>query len=336
VIEMVRVYYDKDVTTNYLKDKTVAVIGYGSQGKAQSLNLRDSGINVILGLEEEWRKLDSSYKLAEDEGFKIYSVAEATKRADIIHILIPDMAQPPIYQNEIQPNLSAGKALGFSHGFNIHFKYMVPQKDVDVIMVAPKSPGPRLRELYTENFGPPALLSVYQNYSGKGESLVLEMAKAIGCTRAGALWTTFKDETESDLIGEQTVLVGGLMELITTGFEILVEEGYPPELAYFEACNEAKLIIDLIYEGGMPKMLFGCSETARYGGLAVGPTVIDEHVKENMRKAAKAVKDGSFAKRWVEEYKAGRKNLNALTEKAKNHQLEKVGSTMRKMAGIEK
>jgi len=333
---MVKVCYDNDVETNYLKDKNVAVIGYGSQGKAQSLNLRDSGVNVILGLEEEWKKLDSSYKLAEEKGFKIYSVAEATKRADIIQILIPDMAQPAIYQSEIQPNLTAGNALGFSHGFNIHFKYIVPPKDVDVLMVAPKSPGPRLRELYTENSGPPALLAVYQDYSGKAEGLTLEMAKAIGCTRAGALWTNFRDETESDLIGEQTVLVGGLMGLITTGFEVLVEAGYPPELAYFEACNEAKLIIDLIYEGGMPKMLFGCSETARYGGLAVGPTVIDEHVKENMRKVAKAVKDGSFAKKWVEEYKAGRKNLNAMTEEMKNHQLEKVGAVIRKMAGIEK
>jgi ketol-acid reductoisomerase len=329
---MVKVYYDKDVTTNYLKDKTVAIIGYGSQGKAQALCLKDSGVNVVVGL----RPSGASWRKAEEDGLKVYSISEAAGKADIVHILIPDMVQADVYKAEIESNLSEGKALCFSHGFNIHYKLIVPPSNVDVIMVAPKSPGPRLREVFLEGFGVPGLIAIYQDYTGKAKDLALELAKAVGCTRAGVIETTFKDETESDLIGEQTVLVGGLMELIKKGFEVLVEEGYPPELAYFEACNEAKLIIDLIYTGGLKYMLTSVSETARYGGLAVGPKVIDEHVKENMRRVAKEVKDGTFTKAWLEEFKGGRRNLFKMLDEIEKHKLEEVGRFIRKMSGLEK
>ena len=266
-----KVYYDSDVKTSYLKNKTIAVIGYGSQGRAQALNLRDSGLNVILGL----RQGGKSWVAAEKENFKVYGVAEASQIADIILVLIPDMVQPDVYEREIKQGLSEGKALGFAHGFNVHFGLIKPPENVDVFMVAPKAPGVKLRETYLEGFGTPALVAVYQDYTGKCEALALEIAKALGCTRAGVIKTTFKDETESDIIGEQCVLVGGIMELIKKGFEVLVEEGYPPELAYFEACNELKLIVDLIYQGGLINMLLNVSETARYGGLLMGSKVID-------------------------------------------------------------
>ena len=329
---MVKVYYDKDVVTSYLKDKTIAVIGYGSQGKAQAQNLKDSGIDVILGLRPE----GSSWKLAEKDGFKVYKVSEASKKADVIHMLIPDMVQPEVYKKEVHPNLTEGKALGFSHGFNIHFGLIVPPSNIDVFMVAPKAPGSKVRETYLNGFGTPALIAVHQDYTGKCEALALEMAKALGCTKAGVIKTTFKDETESDLIGEQCVLVGGIMELIKKGFEVLVEEGYPPELSYFEACNELKLIVDLIYEGGLSLMLSTVSETARFGGLLMGPKIVDEHVKENMKIAAKKVKDGSFTKTWLEEYRSGRKNLKKMMEEIEKHQLETVGKLIRKMSGLEK
>jgi ketol-acid reductoisomerase len=329
---MIKVYHDEDVKTGYLQGKTIAVIGYGSQGKAQALCLRDSGLNVVVGL----RPGGSSWKAAEADGLKVHPVGEAAAKADIIHMLIPDMVQAEVYRAEVEPNLREGKALCFSHGFNIHYRLIVPPSNVDVIMVAPKAPGPRLREVYLEGFGVPALIAVHQNPSGKARELALEMAKALGCTKAGVLETTFKDETESDLIGEQTVLVGGLMELIKNAFEVLVEEGYPPELAYFEACNEVKLIVDLIYTGGLTYMLSSVSETARYGGLAVGPKVVDSHVKENMRKVAREVKNGSFTKTWLEEYRAGRKNLFRMFNEVKAHQLEQVGRFIRKMSGLER
>ncbi len=329
---MIKVYHDEDVKTGYLQGKTIAVIGYGSQGKAQALCLRDSGLNVVVGLRPE----GSSWKAAEADGLKVYPVSGAAAKADIIHMLIPDMVQAEVYKAEVEPNLAEGKALCFSHGFNIHYKLIVPPSNVDVIMVAPKAPGPRLREVYLEGFGVPALIAVHQNPSGKARELALEMAKALGCTKAGVLETTFKDETESDLIGEQTVLVGGLMELIKNAFEVLVEEGYPPELAYFEACNEVKLIVDLIYTGGLTYMLSSVSETARYGGLAVGPKVIDSHVKENMRKVAREVKSGNFTKTWLEEYRAGRRNLFKMFDEVKAHQLEQVGRFIRKMSGLER
>ncbi|HIE18713.1 TPA: ketol-acid reductoisomerase [Candidatus Bathyarchaeota archaeon] len=328
---MVKIYFDKDSSLDPLKGKTIAVIGYGSQGHAQAQNIRDSGLNVIIGVRPE----GASWKRAKNDGFEVYHISEAAKKADVIFMLIPDMVQPAVYKKEIEPNLSEGKTLDFAHGFNIHFKQIVPPENVDVIMVAPKSPGLRLRETYKEGFGVPALIAVYQNWSGKAKETALAVAKALGCTKAGVIETTFKDETESDLIGEQTVLVGGLIELIKNGFEVLVENGYPPELAYFEACNEAKLIMDLIYEKGIIGMLRAVSDTAKYGGLTVGPKVIDEHVKENMRKAVKYVQNGGFAEEWLEEHRSGEKRLKELMKEIEEHPLEKVGRFIRKTSGIE-
>jgi ketol-acid reductoisomerase len=328
----VKIYFDKDADLKYLEGKTIAVIGYGIQGRAQALNLRDSKVNVIVGL----RPGGNSWKLAEKDGFKPFTIQEAAEKGDIIHILIPDMVQPSIYNEYIAKHLKKGKVLGFSHGFNIHYKQIIPPPDVDVIMVAPKSPGARLREMYLQGFGVPALLAVAQDVSGKAKHIGLAIAKALGCTKAGVIETTFKDETESDLIGEQTVLVGGLMELIKKGFEVLVEAGYPPELSYFEACNEAKLIMDLIYEKGLTGMLRGVSETARFGGLSIGPKVIDEHVKENMRKVVKDVQSGKFAEEWIKTSKEKPQLLEEKISLIENHELEQVGKKIRKMSGIEK
>lgn len=329
---MVRVYFDSDANLDIIKDKVIAVIGYGSQGCAQAHNMRDSGLKVIVGLRPE----GESWKRAKDDGFDVYAIPEAARMGDIIFMLVPDMVQPAMYKEYIEPNLSQGKVLDFAHGFNIHFKQIIPPKNIDVIMVAPKSPGPRLRETYLSGFGVPALIAVYQDYSGKAKNIALAIAKALGCTRAGVIETTFKDETESDLIGEQTVLVGGLIELIKKGFEVLVECGYPPELAYFEACNEAKLIMDLIYQRGIIGMLKAVSDTAKYGGLTVGPKVIDEHVKENMRKAVRDVQSGKFAQEWINEHVSGERALRALMKEIEEHPLEKVGAFIRRMSGLEK
>jgi len=328
---MVKIYFDKDASLDPIKDKMIAVVGYGSQGHAQAQNMRDSGLNVIIGVRPE----GSSWKRARNDGFEVYSISEAAEKADVIFMLIPDMVQPVVYKKDIEPHLSEGKTIDFAHGFNIHFKQIVPPENVDVIMVAPKSPGLRLRETYKEGFGVPALIAVYQDWSGKAKETALAVAKALGCTRAGVIETTFRDETESDLIGEQTVLVGGLIELIKKGFEVLVENGYPPELAYFEACNEAKLIMDLIYQKGIIGMLRAVSDTAKYGGLTVGPKVIDEHVKENMRKAVKYVQNGGFAKEWLKEHRSGEKRLKELMKEIEEHPLEKVGRFIRKTSGIE-
>ncbi len=329
---MVKIFRDEDVSLEPLKDKTLAIIGYGSQGRNQALNFRDSGLNVIIGV----RRDGKSWSLASEDGFKVYDIAEASKLGDIVHILIPDTAQPEVYAKYIAPNISEGKTLGFSHGFNIHFKRIIPPPNVDVIMVAPKSPGHLLRRMYLEGFGVPALTAVYQNYTGNAREVVLAMAKALGCTKAGVIETTFKDETESDLIGEQCVLVGGLIELIMKGFEVLVELGYPPELAYFEACNEAKLIMDLIYERGITGMLQAVSDTAKHGGLTRGPRVLDDRVKENMRRVAEEVISGKYAEEWIREDAAGRPNLKRLLMRIEQHPLEVVGRSIRRMAGIEK
>ncbi|HIE14862.1 TPA: ketol-acid reductoisomerase [Candidatus Bathyarchaeota archaeon] len=329
---MTEVYFNKDISLQSLKEKIISVIGYGSQGCAQALNMRDSGLEVILGL----RPGGNSWKRALKDGFEVYPISEAAKKGDVILLLIPDMAQPKVYKEAIEPNLTEGKTLDFAHGFNIHFKQIVPPEYIDVIMVAPKGPGLRVRETFLEGFGVPALVAVHQNYTGKAKETALAIAKALGCARAGVLETTFKDETESDLIGEQTVLVGGLMELIKCGFQVLVEAGYPPELAYFEACNEAKLIMDLIYKSGLTGMLKAVSDTAKYGGLTVGPRVINEHVKENMRKVVKEVQSGRFAKEWIEEHKAGERKLKELMEMTSNLEIERVGEQIRRMAGIEK
>jgi ketol-acid reductoisomerase len=329
---MVNVFYDKDANLSVLKNKIVAIIGYGSQGNAQANNMRDSGIKVIVGL----RPNGKSWSIAEKDGFDVFPIRRAADKSDIIHILIPDTSQPLVYKEDIEPVLKEGKTLAFSHGFNIRFEQIIPPKDIDVVMVAPKAPGPSLREMYLNRFGTPALIAIHQDFTSKAKEITLAMAKGIGCTKAGVIETTFTDETESDLIGEQTVLVGGIIELIKNGFEVLVESGYPPELAYYEACNEAKLIIDQIYRGGVIGMLKAVSDTAKYGGMTVGPKVIDHNVKENMRKVVESVQSGDFSKEWIEENKKGRPTFNALMKQWENHPLEKVGKFLRKMSGIEK
>jgi ketol-acid reductoisomerase len=329
---MIKVYYEKDVSLEPLKKKNVVVVGYGNQGQAQAQNMKDSGVHVILGL----RQNGVSAKKAQKDGFEAHPISKAAQKADIVHMLIPDLEQPDVYKNQIAPNMTEGKVLSVSHGFNIHFKQIIPPSNVDVIMVAPKSPGRRVRETYLGGFGVPALVAVDQNPSKKAKQVALAMAKSIGCTRAGVLETTFKEETESDLIGEQTVLVGGLVELIKNGFEVLVEAGYQPELAYFEACNEAKLIMDLIYQRGFVGMLEAVSDTAKYGGLTVGPKIIDSHVKENMRKTVKFVQNGKFAEEWIKTRSKAKDTLEALMKPIEEHQIEGVGKFIRKTAGIER
>jgi len=330
-MDLARIYKDHEIDESILKGSTIAVIGYGSQGRAQALNLRDSGFNVIVGLRREGQ----SWKLATSEGFTVYEIPEAVKRGDVLLFLIPDTEQPKVYEEKVKPYISEGKSLCFAHGFNVHFGVISPPKEVDVFMVAPKGPGAKVREMYLQGKGVPALVAVQNDYSGKALQKALAIAKGIGCARAGAIETTFKEETETDLIGEQCVLVGGLMELIKKGFEVLVEEGYQPEVAYFEVCNEAKLIMDLIYSGGLLYMLKNVSDTAKYGGLTVGSKVIDESVKEKMREAAKKVINGSFAKEWIEECASGKKRLSELMKEVEAHLIERVGKEMRKLAGIE-
>ncbi len=329
---MVKVYYENDADVSALREKTLAVIGYGNQGNAQANCMRDSGVDVILGLREN----GTSWERAKKDGFKVYTIREAAKRADVIHILLPDTVQASTYKSEIRRYMKEGKTLSFSHGFNIHYRTIRPPDNVDVIMVAPKGPGLSVRELYVKGFGVPALVAIQQNYTGQGKATALAMAKALGATKAGVLETTFKDETESDLIGEQTVLVGGIMELIRNAFDVLVENGYPPELSYFEACNEAKLIIDQIYRGGVVGMLRAVSDTAKYGGLTVGPRVIDSRVKNNMRKAANRVKNGSFAREWLKEDRKGRPLYSKLMKDWENQPLEKAGEFIRNMSGVGK
>lgn len=326
---MAKIYYDNDISLEPLLGKKVAIIGYGSQGRAQALNMKDSGIDVVVGVREGGK----SWKMVKEDGLEPLPVEKAAKEGDIIHILIPDVVQPEVYKNLIEPNMKPGKVLGFSHGYNIHFRQIVPPNYVDVVLVAPKAPGPRMRELYLEGKGVPALFAVGQDYSGKARMIALAMAKALGCTRAGVLETTFKEETETDLLGEQAVLVGGVMELIKKGYEVLVEAGYQPELAYFEACNEMKLIVDLIYKGGLVGMLSVVSDTAKFGGLVVGPQIIDEHVKENMREALRRIQDGSFARLWSEDPRS-KLILEKKMEEIRNHPIEKVGEAVRKLAQI--
>ncbi|MGQ9469077.1 MAG: ketol-acid reductoisomerase [Nitrososphaerales archaeon] len=329
---MAKIYYDADADLGVLKGKKIAVIGYGSQGRAQALNMRDSGLDVLLGLRPD----GTSWSKAKADGFQPCTIAEAAEKGDIIQMLIPDLEQPDVYKSQISNFMEKGKVLGFSHGFNIHFKQIIPPPHVDVIMVAPKGPGKSLRDAYVNGFGIPALIAVAQDYSGKGKDTALAMSKAMGCTRAGVLETTFKEETETDLFGEQAVLVGGIIALIKKGFEVLVEEGYQPELAYFEVCNEMKLIMDLVYQSGFTGMLKMVSDTAKYGGLKVGPRVIDEHVKENMKKILKDIQDGDFAKDLTGKPKESRLRLNSLMKEISDHEIEKVGRFIRKMAGIEK
>jgi ketol-acid reductoisomerase len=324
---MANVYYEKDVKYDALSGKTVAVIGYGSQGRAQSRNLKDSGVNVLVGL----RKGGRSWELARSEGMNVVTIEEAAEAGDVIQILVPDQIQQEVYETSIKMYLKAGKALGFSHGFNIHYHQIIPPEGVDVFMVAPKGPGPLVRRMYEEGKGVPSLIAVYRDYSGKAKDIALSYAKAIGSLRAGVIETTFKEETETDLFGEQAVLCGGVNELIKYGFEVLVEAGYQPEIAYFECLNELKLIVDLIYEGGIINMWRGVSDTAKYGGLTVGPKIITKDVKELMKKALERVQNGEFAREWVLENKSGQVVLKASIEAAENHLIEKVGKALRDM-----
>ncbi|HEX7469940.1 MAG TPA: ketol-acid reductoisomerase [Verrucomicrobiae bacterium] len=320
-----KVYSDKDANLAVLKNKTLAVLGFGSQGHAHALNLKESGLNVIIGLYEG----SKSIPVAKEKGFKVYTTAEAVRRADVIFIAIPDTKQPAAYERDIKPNLTKSKTLLFSHGFAIHFKTVVPPKNVDVILVAPKGPGHIVRRQYLEGKGVPALIGIYQNPSGKAKSVALAWAKGIGATRAGVIQTSFKEETETDLFGEQTVLCGGASALVQAGFETLVEAGYQPEMAYFECLHELKLIVDLMNEAGISGMRFSISETAKWGDVSVGPKIIDAGVKKRMKAALKDIQSGKFAKGWVAEYKGGYKKYNALMKKGANHPIEKVGARLR-------
>jgi len=327
---MAKVYYDNDIDDSAIRQTTLAVIGYGSQGRAQALNLRDSHANVMVGLRK-----GKSWTLAQSDGFQPLSVRDASAKADVILVLIPDPQQPEVFRTEIEPNLKAGKTLFFSHGYNIHFHEITPPKDVDVIMVAPKSPGQRLREVFLNGFGVPALFAVGQDATGHARELVLALCKALGCSRAGVIETTFKDETESDLFGEQAVLVGGLIRLIEEGYETLVQAGYPPELAYFETCNEMKLIMDLVYEYGFVGMLRRVSDTAKFGGLTIGPKVVDQTVRENMKNILKDIQTGKFAKSWTGDPNSAER-LNRMIDEFEQHSIEKVGKDIRKLSGLEK
>lgn len=326
-----RVYHDKDIDLKILDGKNVAVIGYGSQGRAQALNMKDSGVDVVIGL-----RPGKSWDRANDDGMITKTVLDASKEADVILMLIPDMAQASVYRDEIAPALKPGKILQFAHGFNIHFKQIVPPVDIDVIMVAPKAPGPEMRKQYEEGFGVPALVAVHQDASGNAKDIALSVAKAIGSGRAGIIETTFEDETESDLFGEQAVLCGGVDQLIRRGFKVLTEAGYPPELVYFEVLNELKLIVDLIYKHGISGMYRAVSDTAKYGGMAIGPKIIDNQVEKNMRKALKAVRDGSFAKQWISEAESGLKVFHRLMTECEELEIEKIGKQIRIMSGLEK
>ena len=322
-----KVYYEKDADISALKGKTVAVMGYGSQGHAQAQNLRDSGVNVIVA---ELEGTDN-HKLAVEHGFKPVSAAEASKQADLIIMTLPDEVQAKVYKSEVAPNMGKGKALGFSHGFNIHFGQIVAPKEVDVIMVAPKGPGHLLRSEYTKGMGLPCLFAVEQDASGKARDLALAWAAGIGGTRAGVIETTFKDETETDLFGEQAVLCGGVTALVKMGFETLVEAGYAPELAYFECMHELKLIVDLFYQGGINYMRYSISNTAEYGDLTRGPRLINEDTREEMRDILDEIVSGEFAREWILENQAGRPVFNALHKAEQDHQIETTGKKLRKM-----
>ncbi|MCS7051091.1 MAG: ketol-acid reductoisomerase, partial [Thermomicrobium sp.] len=301
---MATIYYDADADLQHLAGKTVAILGYGSQGHAHAQNLRDSGIRVVVGLHEESRSRDR----ATADGFEVLTPREAAQRGDIISMLMPDHVQKGVYEESVAPELRPGKLLLFAHGFNIHYGRIVPPADVDVAMVAPKSPGHILRELYVQGIGVPALLAVHQDASGHAKQIALAYAKALGCTKAGVIETTFKEETETDLFGEQAVLCGGVSHLIQAGFETLVEAGYQPEIAYFEVLNELKLIVDLIYEGGLKFMRYSVSDTAEYGDYVSGPKIIDDHVRETMHQILQDIQTGRFAQQWIAENEAGRPN----------------------------
>ncbi len=324
---MAKIYYMQDCNLDYLKKKTVAIIGYGSQGHAHALNLKESGIKVVVGLYEG----SKSREKAEKAGLTVMNTAEAAKKADVIMILTPDEKQAKIYREDILPNLTAGKALAFAHGFNIHFQQIVPPKDVDVFMIAPKGPGHTVRSEYIEGKGVPCLVAIHQNATGKALDIALAYALGIGGARAGVLETTFKCETETDLFGEQAVLCGGVTALMKAGFETLVEAGYDPQNAYFECIHEMKLIVDLIYRGGFKFMRYSISDTAEYGDYKIGNRIITEETKKEMKKVLMEIQNGTFASNWIAENNNGRAYFNATRRLESEQQLEKVGEELRKM-----
>jgi len=324
---MATMYYEKDGDLSVLKDKIIGIMGYGSQGHAHALNLKDSGQNVMVGL----YKGSNSWAKAEEAGLKVAEVAEVAKQADVIMILVPDMKQKQVYDESIAPYLTSSKTLMFAHGFTIHFKMIVPPADVDVCMIAPKAPGHRMREIFTRDMGVPSLIAVYQDPSGHAMETALAYGIGVGSGRAGILKTTFKEETETDLFGEQSVLCGGITALIQTAFETLVEAGYQPEVAYFECMHEVKLIVDLLYQGGMSYMRYSVSETAEYGDYSRGPRIIDEHVRETMRTVLKEIQSGEFAKEWIAENDEGLKRFERYRKEGAEHPIEKVGKELRDM-----
>ena len=328
-----KMYYESDADLNLLKGKTIAVLGYGSQGHAHALNLKDSGLNVIVAQRES----GDNYKKAAADGWKPASVKEAVKQADWVHVLLPDEVQKKIWEEDIKPNIKKGAVLSFSHGFNIRFKQIVPTPDLDVIMIAPKGPGHLVRRQYEEGKGVPCLIAVEQNASGKAKELALAYAKGIGGTRGGVLETTFTEETETDLFGEQAVLCGGVVELINSGFETLVEAGYQPEIAYFECLHEVKLIVDLIFEGGFSKMNYSISDTAEYGEYVTGKRIVNNSTKAEMKKVLEDIRSGKFAQNWLDENKNGRPFFNKCRKEVSERPIEKVGARLRsKMSWIKK
>src|SRR5450631_3835363 len=320
-----KIYSDKDADLNVLQNKTVAVIGVGYEGQARALNLKERRVKVIIGLYPGSKSIEAAKKY----GFEVYNAAEAVKKADVIFVAVPDITIASVYKADIEPNLTKGKTLLFSHGFAIHFKTVKPPKDIDVIMVAPKGPGHLVRRQYQEGRGVPALIAIFQNPSKQAKKVALAWAKGIGGTRAGVLETSFKEETETDLFGEQTVLCGGASALVQAGFEVLVEAGYSPEMAYFECLHELKLIVDLMNESGISGMRFSISETAKWGDVSVGPKIIDGSVKKRMKAALKDIQSGKFAKDWVKEYEGGYKRYNSLLKKGEQHPIEKTGAKLR-------
>jgi ketol-acid reductoisomerase len=324
---MAKRYYEQDGNVSLLKGKTVAIIGYGSQGHAHALNLRDSGLEVVVGLPES----SQSRPKAVSAGLRVLSTAAAAAAAQTMMVLVPDHVQGDLYKSDIEPHLTPGKTLMFAHGFNIHFGQIAPPPGVDVSMIAPKAPGHRVRELFTEGVGVPALVAVHQNASGHALENALAYAMALGCLKAGVIETTFKEETESDLFGEQAVLCGGASELIRAGFETLVEAGYAPEIAYFECLHELKLIVDLIYEGGLSYMRYSVSDTAEYGDYTRGPRIVNAETRAEMKRILAEIQSGKFARDWINENKTGRKNFLAMREAAQNQPVEKVGAELRKM-----
>lgn len=321
-----KTYYEQDANLEVLAGKTVAVVGYGSQGHAQAQNLRDSGVHVVVGV-----RPGKSFEVAKADGFEVMSVSEAVRTADVVQVLLPDEEQAKVYQDEVEKNLREGQMLLFSHGFNIHFGQIQPPNYVDVAMVAPKSPGHLVRRVFQEGNGVPALVAVHQNATGKAFDVALAYAKGIGCTRAGVIETSFQEETETDLFGEQAVLCGGVTALVKAGFETLTESGYRPEIAYFECLHELKLIVDLMYEGGLTNMRHSISDTAEFGDYVTGSRIVTEETKKEMKRVLAEIQQGEFAKKWILENQAGRPTYNAMKKAEQNHQLEKVGAELREM-----